>query len=259
MRGASARAVRWPEARNRESGTLVKRFLVFILVVAALPAAAQGMNDLIAGKLVDPKVGQWAWYDLTDKGMTAKFSVRQAIVGEEKVSGKKGYWVELEIVPEIGYRTIYKMLLTGSANDPKNIHKIMMRQEPEDVETVSPQEALEGVKPVAEPQRELIGEETIATANGPVPTQHYRVEGESGGLEVWINEKIPPTGIVRMKSPSGEMLLRAYGEGGESAASAIDVKSSESKPKVTVKTGKKPASDPSSTQSKQTQEKRKKP
>jgi hypothetical protein len=218
---------------------LFKRLVVIAVLAAGLPAAAQDMNDLMAGKLVDPKVGQWAWYDITDAAKKSKFSVRQAIVGEEKVSGKDGYWVEMEIVPAIGYRTIYKMLLTGPASDPKNIHKIIVRQEPDPPETLTPDDSAGDAKSAPEPQRERVGKESVNTANGPVEAEHFRVTGDTGKMDLWVNEKVPPTGIVRMVSPGGEMVLRAYGVGGESAASVIDAKSDLHKPQVTVKAGKK--------------------
>jgi hypothetical protein len=228
-------------ARIVETGVLFKRVVLVLLLGWGVPAAAQGMNDLLAGKLVDPKVGQWAWYDLTDTSGANKFMVRQAIVGEEKVGRQTAHWVEVEIVPAIGYKTAYKMLLTGPASDPRNIHKIVYRQEPDPPEELPVDEALGDMKAVPEPKRERVGKDTVKTASGDVDAEHYRVAGANGPLDIWINESLPPTGIVRITSEEGEMILKAYGVGGSSAASAMDAQSDAKKPQVTVKTEKRGA------------------
>lgn len=208
-----------------------------IIVTAGFPAAGQGINGLLEGKLVSPKEGQWAWYDLTGATGHDKFMVRQAVVGEEKVDGKTGYWVELEIVPAIGYRTMYKMLLTGPASDPKNVHKIIVRQDPDPPQTIPVEDALGSGSSGPEPKRKSMGKDNVETPGGPIPAERFRVSTGDGSFDIWINDNVPPMGIIRMTSEEGEMVLRAYGEGGESAVSAMDAKSEAQPPKVTVKTG----------------------
>ncbi len=221
----------------------MKRTVLIVMFVAlssfALPALGQGvLNDLLGGKLVNPRVGQWAWYEITDTATGGKFAIRQAVVGEEKVKGKAGFWVEFEIVPEIGYRTVYKMLLTGPARDPKNIHKVLFKTGTEPVATLTVAEGL-GVGAAPDFNRKALGEEEVALSEGSVKAQRYSVPSDKGSFEVWVNESIPPTGIVRFKSPEGEMVLRSYGTGGPSSASALDAMSAEAPaPKVSVKTGK---------------------
>ncbi len=98
-----------------------------MLVSGAVPA--QGIvGDVFSGKLIKPEVGVYAWYDLKDNATNQKFLLRQAVVGEEKVGLKKGYWVETQVIPEIGIPSIYKMLLTGPANDNKNVQKIIVKE-----------------------------------------------------------------------------------------------------------------------------------
>lgn len=187
-------------------------------------AHGQGLiGDILAGKLVSPEVGTWAWYDLTDATTAQTFVMRIAIVGEKKVRRKDGYWLELEVVPLVGYRSVFKMLLTGPANDPKNIHKMLQRSGREEVQEIpvdqEPEDAAEEQK---EPERKLLREEELSTLGGPVSTQHYSLTGEDRKMEVWLNEKVRPTGLVRMKSPEGELMLRNYGKGGPDARSVIN-------------------------------------
>jgi len=102
------------------------------VALAFLCAAAQGqgvISDVFSGSLVNPKVGAWAWYDINggrtaDGGVIRLGAMRLAIVGEEKVRDKQGYWLEMEYVPSVGYPSVYKMLLTGPAKDPANVHKM---------------------------------------------------------------------------------------------------------------------------------------
>jgi len=195
--------------------------LLFALLFMAPLAPAQGLvGDLLAGKLVNPKVGQWAWYNLVAAKGGKKYVIRQAIVGEERVSRKQGYWVEFEIIPEVGFKIVYKMLLTGPASDPENIHRVIEKSGVDPAQEVAVDQA--AAKPVAsESKRRSLGLEDIHTLDGAIRAEHYEVLEGADIIHVWINEKINPTGIVRMRSLDGEMVLRNHGSGGENADSVI--------------------------------------
>ncbi len=195
--------------------------LLFALVFLLPKVDAQGLvGDLLAGKLVDPKPGQWAWYNLIDARAGKKYVIRQAIVGEEKVNRKPGYWVEFEVVPEVGFKMVYKMLLTGPASDPKNIHRVIEKSGVDPAREVAVDTATPA-NSTPESKRRSIGQEEVMTMNGAVRAEHYEVTQGDQIINVWINEKINPTGIVRMQSQDGEMVLRNHGEGGENAKSII--------------------------------------
>ena len=204
----------------------MRRIAAALAMTVLLIGSAHGqglVGDILAGKLVSPEVGTWAWYDLTDATTGQSFVMRIAIVGEKKVRRKDGFWLELEVVPLVGYRSVYKMLLTGPASDPKNIHKVLQRSGREEVQELpvdqEPVEAPEEEKP---PERKLLGEEELSTVGGPVRTEHYALVEADRKIEVWLNEKVCPTGLVRMKSPEGELMLRNYGKGGPEARSVIN-------------------------------------
>jgi len=147
-------------------------------------------------------------------------------VAQEKVGHKTGYWLEFEVVPEVGYKTIYKVLLTGPASDPRNIHRIIHRYGPEPPEEIPiEREALEPDES-NRIKRESLGMETVNTGDGPLRAEHVSVTKEDRVIHLWINEKIRPTGIVRMKTPGGEMVLRNHGFGGKAAQSVIDKRQS---------------------------------
>jgi len=204
------------------------RLWVPIVLVCAVfcsgPCFAQGViSDVLTGKLVNPEKGAWAWYDLSDATSQQNLVMRMAIVDEEKVLFKQGYWLELEIVPMIGYRSVFKMLVTGPASNPRNLHKVLVREGLGSVEEmpVSREDAKDDA--VSEPERKLLGKEELTLRDGSkIQTEHFElVEGDEK-VEVWLNDEVRPMGIVRMLSSAGELKLRNYGIGGQDARSVID-------------------------------------
>ncbi|MBI4558473.1 MAG: hypothetical protein HY706_12900 [Candidatus Hydrogenedentes bacterium] len=193
-----------------------------LLLFHTAPAVAQGVaGDLLAGTLVKPKVGQWAWYDLADAATGMTYAIRQAIVGEENVGRKTGYWMECEIAPQAGYKSIYKMLLTGPANDPKNVHKVVRKQGPEPPEELSVSDAVTAHNDDAAPKRKSLGIEDVTTSSGVMRAEHYSIAKDGRTIDLWINEEVPPTGIIRIRSADGEMTLRNFGQGGTDGQSVI--------------------------------------
>lgn len=198
----------------------------FCAVLFSGAALGQGLvGDVLMGDLVNPKMGAWAWYDLSDARGEQTSVMRLAIVGEERVGLKAGHWLEMEVVPLVGYRSVYKMLLTGPASNPKNVHKVLLREGRGEVEDVPlPEEDGEAkTDEPPDPERKLVGEEEIAVqADTKVKAEHYELVSDGKKVEVWLNEDVRPLGIVRMVSPSGELKLRAYGLGGQDARSVIN-------------------------------------
>ncbi len=197
------------------------------------------MSDIMSGKLVNPSVGVWAWYDVKDTASGEHLFLRQAVVGEAKVDGKDGYWIETEVVPRIGYPIIYKMLLTGPAGDPKNIHKVIVREGAKEAQelAVDPSSAQSGNLGAAD--RKTLGTESVKTAAGAVEAEHVVAEQDGKKTEVWTSDKVPPMGIVKLVSVDGELALQRFGKGGPDGESAMDKKldapSAKGETKVTVK------------------------
>ncbi len=221
---------------------MLKGFVVaFCSLMLCVGAFAQDgvMADIMSGKLVNPAVGAWAWYDVKDAASGEHLFLRQAVVGEAKVDGKNGYWIETEVVPHIGYPIIYKMLLTGPAGDPKNIHKVIMRDGTNEAKEmdVDPSAAQPGNLGAA--KGKVVGTEKIETPQGAVEAEHVVAEQDGKKTELWTSEKIPPMGIIKLVSPDGELVLQRFGKGGPDGESAIDRKidapSAKGETKVTVK------------------------
>lgn len=203
---------------SMDEGVPMHRVILIVAAWACLASSsfAQGaLGDFLAGNLVKPAEGQWAWYDIAEKASGLTYSVRQAIVGSEKVGKKAGWWFEMEVVPPVGFAQVYRMLLTGPASDPQNIHKMFVEdgQSPPREIPVDRNAAEKGAMQTAE--KTLVGTETVKYLKGSIEAEHYVFETPDEKLDVWINEEVAPTGIVRIASPSGDLILREYGVGGE--------------------------------------------
>lgn len=217
--------------------------LLVLCVSVACAAPAQGIvGEVLSGKLIEPEVGVYAVYDLTDSATGKSFLLRQAVVDEERVKRKTAHWVETEIIPELGFPVIYKSLLSGRASDPENIHRVIVKQgsdPPVDV----PVSSMVGADDAGESdqvERTVVGMETLDTPVGKLDAEHVVLMGAGDKrTEVWLNEEIRPMGLVRMVTPNGELNLRRYGQGGPDGASAIrrppvGADSPEARPKIKV-------------------------
>jgi hypothetical protein len=215
---------------------------LWAVAIIAVPAHAQdAVGDLLAGNLIKPKVGIWAWYDVQDTESGSKYVLRQAVVGKERVGRKTAWWVEFEIVPEVGYRSVYKMLVSGPAGDPRNVHAIVRKLGPGPVERVEFSSDPEAMKQEKE-DRKKVGKEPVRTLSGDIEATHYLITRDGRRVDLWTNKDIRPSGIVRMHSDEGEMILRNYGEGGKAGQSLIteappETPAPDRKPDVDVQVG----------------------
>lgn len=202
---------------------MMRWIAVTAAVVCAGAASAQGLaGDLLGGALVNPRVGQWAWYDLTDKVSGRNLAVRQAIVGEERTRGGTGYWLEIEVVPETGYKTIIKALVVGPAKKPGTVKRLLFKSGFDPVVEAEIPEDEERPEDAAKEKRESIGFEEIETGSGAIRAERIRVVQGDVERTVWLSDDVPPTGIVRLQSPNGEWRLRNFGSGGRFGESIID-------------------------------------
>lgn len=200
---------------------MLRGLCLALFAVVAVRAGAQGiLGDVFAGKLINPEPGAWAWYELTDKATGTKFFLRQAIVGAEKVKKKDGFWVETELVPQEGFSAIYKMLLTGPASEPKNVHQLIIKEGQNPPESVPvPEEGYAG----GEGTRTLVGTETIRTSDGQeIEAEHYTLGEGATEAHVWLNDAVRPLGIVKMTSAEGDLVLQRSGVGGKDGESVIN-------------------------------------
>lgn len=195
--------------------------LLALLCAVADRAPAQGMmSDLLSGKLVNPQVGAYAWYNLKDKTTGQEYFLRQAIVGTEKIKRKEGWWLETELVPRVGFSSVYKMLLTGPASNTENVHRLLVREGNGAVQEVALEDK-DRPKDDGDIPREAAGVETITLSSGDIQAEHYIVKDGEPPTEIWFSETIPPMGLVKMTTAEGELSLQRFGVGGKDGESAL--------------------------------------
>jgi len=200
--------------------------LIFVPFAAISGAAAQSvMEDVFSGKLIDPEVGVYAWYELHDKSTEQTLYLRQAVVGQERVRRQNGFWVETEVIPQVGFPVLYKMLLTGPANDPRNVHEVIVKEGHNPPESVPLDDVEEEAPPAAQEQRESRGMTEVTTPQGTLEAEHVIITRGESRIEIWINDEVRPLGIVKMVTQDGELVLQRYGKGGEDAESRLSPES----------------------------------
>ena len=201
----------------------MKTRLVLTMTCCLFAAGAWGqgiLGDILAGKLIEPEVGVFAWYEVTDAATGRKLWLRLAIVDKERVKLRTGYWLETEVKPQVGFPEVYKMLLTGPANDPENVHRIVVQQGGEPAREIAVDET-ENPEEAPKPERRSVGMEEITYGQETIEAEHIVIGEGADQVEVWINEKVRPMGVVRLVSGQGELQLQRYGKGGADARSAI--------------------------------------
>jgi hypothetical protein len=199
----------------------MKWTVCLLLCIFSASSMAQGiMADVLAGKLVEPEVGVFAWYELNDAATKKKLFLRQAIVGEKKIKRKTGYWLETQIIPQVGFPVIYKMLLTGPANDAKYVHEVLVKEGQQPVRSITVNPA-DDLKTSSKASRKSLGRETFKLIQDEITAEHFVVKEGDEELHVWLNDEVRPMGIVRMISPQGELMLSRFGLGGSDALPAI--------------------------------------
>ncbi len=204
------------------------------ILLPVSPAQAQNViNDLLSGKLNDPKVGQWVWYILKDKDGQVICSVRQAIVGEEKVGSKQGHWVEFEIVPNVGYKSVYKLLVVGPASDPRNVKRLIHKLGLDPIQEIEVTPDMLASSETGRAKRKSLGMDTVETGSGLIRGEHLEVTQGDRTIHLWVSPEIKPSGIIKLQTDEGEMVLRNYGVDGEYGRSALDESRN---PEVQVKT-----------------------
>lgn len=208
----------------------MKRIILLTGMVlgVALGARAQGVvGDVFSGNLIKPEPGVYAWYDLKDTASDKTYYVRLAVVGEEKVEKKKGQWLETEVIPQLGFPAVYKMLLTGPASDTKNIHKIIVREGQHAPTNIPIEQTDDKDQKGDKEKRESLGKEKISTGQGEIEAEHVIItkhgpDKTETKVEVWLNDEVRPMGIVKMSSASGELALQRYGKGGPDGESHMN-------------------------------------
>jgi len=159
-----------------------------------------------------PAPGSGAQYVMTAKDRTMDFAY--AIVGQEDVEGKTGYWMEIRtegagapgetvmkelVIVEGDNPQIKRMIMQTAGRPPMEMPVGMMMGMGQHAKA-----AEQGDKSMGE----KIGTETITVPAGTYECEHYRKQGKSGPVDYWVSAKVSPYGMVKMTSPDATMELK---------------------------------------------------
>lgn len=153
----------------------------------------------------NPVIGQGAVYSRTTAdGQTTQQQI--AIVGQETVNGKTGYWLELAMDnPRAGGTVLTKVLLVKDMDGVQTVRVIVqppgrgpmempMRQQPPEPADLTK-------------QSQDLGSETITVPAGTFTCEHLKTPD---GDDEWVSTKVTPWGMVKRmgKDGSSQILLK---------------------------------------------------
>jgi hypothetical protein len=161
-----------------------------------------------------PVVGSGAQYQMTAKGRTMDFAY--AIVGQEDVDGKTGYWMEIRSQGgEMPGEMVMKQLMVLEGDKPQIKRMIMQPAGRTPMEMPvgmmsgmgqrgrAPQQGQQGDSSPGE----MVGSEIITVPAGTFECEHYRKQEQNGPVDVWVSTKVSPYGMVKMTSAESTMVL----------------------------------------------------
>ncbi len=151
----------------------------------------------------NPVLGAGARYETRDEHGSGAFSV--AVVGETKVNGKQGYWVETRVEKGDEAGLVLKQLVVREQGRPHTLRLIIQRpsQAPEE-ETLAgnqvAQPSSESREAIASGIKESLGRADVTTPAGKFVCRHYRVQLGSAPGDLWTSRRVAPYGIVKLTS-----------------------------------------------------------
>ena len=116
------------------------------------------------------------------------------------------------------------MLLTGPASNPKNVHRLLIREGNGAVREVALEQGEHGGVDSDSPRDPWVRRKWRFRTKPFLRSRFVIGEGNET-TDIWVSDQVPPMGIVKMRSSLGELVLQRYGKGGKDGESAIPVPS----------------------------------
>ncbi|MDD5541881.1 MAG: hypothetical protein PHX83_01775 [Acidobacteriia bacterium] len=161
-----------------------------------------GGGPMLSG-LLHPKVGYGAVYEsVNGQGETSRMSM--AVVGKEEVQGTTGYWMEISFAdPRSGGDMVMKYLLAPQGTSV-HFYRVIMKnaalgvvEMPEMMTDRINQTVGQGLSTTLAGMGKNLGTEVITTKAGPKKCTHWQRENNGVTSDVWINEDVYPTSLVK--------------------------------------------------------------
>lgn len=184
------------------------------IVVAALSlsgVAFAQQNPMSYEALARSKPGQWAEYTMSMKGQPQTIKMRYALV--EKTPKTMG----LEVDSQTPMGPVLMHMQFDSAGTQWKLQKARMQLGANPPQDMPAAQLSGGDIKKGEPPGKLVGTESVKTPAGTFSTKHYQKQVQVPGqgastVDVWMNDKAMPTGLVKMADAHGaEAVLTAMG------------------------------------------------
>ena len=140
---------------------------------------------------------------MTAQNGTMRFTY--VIVGKEDVEGNTGHWMEIRSEnPGMPGEMVMKQLMVTGGDKPQIKRMIMQMPGRPPMEMPMGMMGMgqhgQGTGAGDTSPGEKVGVETITVPAGTFVCDHYRKQEPHGTVDVWISDKVPPYGMVKMSS-----------------------------------------------------------
>jgi hypothetical protein len=180
--------------------------------------AGQGMNIDLA-TVLKAKPGAWADYTMSGKGEAKPVTIRYALI--ERSASK--FALEIDSATPKGEMVIhFDFVAQGTDGSAWKVVSGKMQLGEQKMDLPAAQLASSPPLKTSDSPGQLVGSEDLTTPVGPFACKHYKkamLEGGKGpSLDVWINDKVSPTGLVKstLDAMGVQMTLLATGSGAQS-------------------------------------------
>jgi hypothetical protein len=190
----------------------------------AVTASAQQSNPISFDTISKAKNGQWAEYTMSMKGQAQTIKMRYALVER----GDKMLGLEVDSQTPMG-PVVMHMQYSATGPEAWSMSKAVV-QVGEQKKFMTAEEMKSGDIKKADLPGKLVGTETVTVPAGKFETKHYTrktvMPGQPGEqqIDVWMSDKAPPTGLVKMTAANGVEAVLS-GTGGDAKAKlSLDAK-----------------------------------
>jgi hypothetical protein len=210
---------------------IMRRVLVALALLVALPAAAQSPGPTLPMGMDIRKapVGAWSEYTVTVADLPP-FKQRFALVSRDAATHSVEMTSEGGTMAN-GPRATLKVILEADPAKKERVRQLIMQladNDPMELKQAPGAQSKDQFAPLD--PRKQIGKETVKVAAGSFATRHYREKTASGAMDVWVSDEAPPFGIVKMRGSASQGGDTTYPITIELAARGKDAKAIITKP-----------------------------
>ncbi len=202
--------------------TCVATLTILAVISSAGAGQAQDLSKMCETAR-NVQVGQWAEYQMTGSNEGESARMRIAIIGTKDIAGKKAYWIEIKMKADEG-NVITQVLTGGYPFETAQIHEMIVKAGDQPAMKMPSQAVammrnrIAGTPSLGAAdkcdQAKVVGFESVTVPAGTFRAVHLKPADVKA--DVWALAEIP-FGLIKSKSPEGEVVLVKQGKGAKSS------------------------------------------